>query len=363
MLIPADAQLVAGTAWLFARDEMEQSVDLLVVDEAGQVSLANLVAMGTAARNIVLVGDQMQLGQPIQGSHPAGSGISALEHLLQGAAVVPAEQGIFLSETHRMHPDLCGWVSEAIYEGRLSAHPSCANQSFCSPMEPIPRSPHLAFASTRLHTRDARSARTRRWLRSRRSGATSCAIAGVTDTASSDQITADDVLVVAPWNVQVNALRRALPAGARVGTVDKFQGQEAAVVLVSMATSAADEIPRGIGFLFSRERLNVAISRARCLGIVVASPKLLEVPCATIDELRLVNTLCHRSRLEFTRMENLIAVGLFVGAPWIIARLRRSVDPQAVILRSRALRAILKRNWTGSETALSLATGSSFRCL
>jgi len=107
------------------------------------------------------------------------------------------------------------------------------------------------------------------------------------------QITADDVLVVAPWNAQVNALRRALPEVARVGTVDKFQGQEAAVVLVSMATSAGDEIPRGIGFLFSRERLNVAISRARCLSIVLASPNLLEVPCTTVDELRLVNTLCH----------------------------------------------------------------------
>jgi len=93
--------------------------------------------------------------------------------------------------------------------------------------------------------------------------------------------------------VQVNALRRALPDGARVGTVDRFQGQEAAVVLVSMTTSAADDIPRGVSFLFSRERLNVAVSRARCLTVVLASPKLLEVPCATVEELRLVNTLCH----------------------------------------------------------------------
>ena len=270
-----------------------ESVDLLVVDEAGQVSLANLVAMGTAARNIVLVGDQMQLGQPIQGSHPAGSGISALEHLLQGAAVVPAEQGLFLAETHRMHPDLCGWVSDAIYEGRLSAHPDCANRSFCSPMEPIPRSPHLGFASARSRTRDVRSARMRRWLRSRRSGATSCAIAGVTDTASSARSQPPTFSLSRRGMFRSTRCVAPCPQSARVGTVDRFQGQEAAVVLVSMATSAADEIPRGIGFLFSRERLNVAISRARCLGIVVASPRLLEVPCARVEELRLVNTLCH----------------------------------------------------------------------
>ncbi len=91
----------------------------------------------------------------------------------------------------------------------------------------------------------------------------------------------------------MNALRRALPAGARVGTVDRFQGQEAAVVLVSMATSAAADIPRGVGFLFSRERLNVAVSRARCLALVLANPGLLEVPCTSVEELRLVNTLCH----------------------------------------------------------------------
>ena len=105
-------------------------------------------------------------------------------------------------------------------------------------------------------------------------------------------ITTEDVLVVAPWNIQVNALRRELPEGARVGTVDKFQGQEAAVVLISMATSAADDIPRGISFLFSRERLNVAISRARCLSVVLASPKLLEVSVNTMDALA-GYTLCH----------------------------------------------------------------------
>ena len=105
-------------------------------------------------------------------------------------------------------------------------------------------------------------------------------------------ITADDILVVSPYNVQVNYLRSMLPDGARVGTVDKFQGQEAPIVLVSMATSDAECLPRDIEFLFSANRLNVAVSRAQCLAIIVASPKLMETPCRTVSQLRLVNKFC-----------------------------------------------------------------------
>src|SRR5262249_10816021 len=101
-----------------------------------------------------------------------------------------------------------------------------------------------------------------------------------------------EVLVVAPYNVQVEALTAALPEGARVGTVDKFQGQEADVVVYSMASSSGDDVPRGLEFLLSRNRLNVAISRARCLAFLVASPRLLEVNCRTIEQMRLANALC-----------------------------------------------------------------------
>jgi len=106
------------------------------------------------------------------------------------------------------------------------------------------------------------------------------------------KIEIDDILVVSPYNMQVGLLADRLPTGARVGTVDKFQGQEASVVLVSMATSSAEEMPRNIEFLFSRNRLNVAVSRARCVAVVVASPALLEVPCTTIEQMRLVDTFC-----------------------------------------------------------------------
>jgi superfamily I DNA and/or RNA helicase len=102
----------------------------------------------------------------------------------------------------------------------------------------------------------------------------------------------DEILVVSPYNMQVNLLRTRLPKGARVGTVDKFQGQEAAVVLISMATSSGDDLPRQIEFLYSRNRLNMAISSAKCLAVIVASPRLLETSCSTIEQLRLVNALC-----------------------------------------------------------------------
>ncbi len=290
--IPTDAPLIGGTAFFWSKPERERSVDLMVVDEAGQVSLANLVALGTAARSIVLVGDQMQLGQPTKGVHPGGGGASALGHLLGDAAVVPPDRGIFLDETRRMHPAICRWVSEAIYDGRLLAHPSCAGQAILPA-----RTPHPAVVAAGLrfvgvdhegnsqHAPEEVEAVVAVWRDLQRHSWRDAA-------GTVRPIGAEDVLVVSPWNAQVNALRRALPSGARVGTVDRFQGQEAAAVVVSMATSGTEPIPRGTGFLFSRERLNVAVSRARCLALVVASPRLLDVPCATVEDLRLVNTLC-----------------------------------------------------------------------
>jgi uncharacterized protein len=284
--------LIAGTAWLFARPEFDQSLDTLFVDEAGQVSLANVVAMGVSARNIVLVGDQMQLGQPIQGVHPGDSGQSALEFALGDMATVPADRGIFLPVTRRMHPDVCRFISEAVYEGRLKPEDRNAAQGIIlsdeadaalrrSGISWVPvvhedcsqKSEEEATRIVELYT----SLLGQRWTN--RDGVEA-------------PIRTEDILVVSPYNMQVNLLKSVLPAAARVGTVDKFQGQEAAVVLVSMTTSTAEDVSRGLEFLYSRNRLNVAISRARCLAVVVASPALLEASCATIDQMKLVNTLC-----------------------------------------------------------------------
>ncbi len=284
--------LIAGTAWLFARLEFDQALDYLFIDEAGQVSLANVVAMGTSARNIVLVGDQMQLAQPIQGVHPGDSGQSALEFVLGELATVPADRGIFLAVTRRMHPDVCRFISEAVYEGRLEAEKGNAAQGLvlAAGADPALKASGISWVpvvhedcSQKSVEEGARilelytSLLKQRWTN--RDGVTQA-------------IGVEDILVVSPYNMQVNLLRSVLPVGARVGTVDKFQGQEAAVVLVSMTTSTAEDVSRGLEFLHSRNRLNVAISRARCLAVVVASPRLLEAPCTSIEQMKLVNTLC-----------------------------------------------------------------------
>ena len=284
--------LAAGTAWLFSDPEMDQFVDYLFVDEAGQVSLANLVAMGVSARNIVLLGDQMQLGQPIQGDHPGSSGESALEYLLDGLATIPPERGIFLATTWRMHPDVCRFISEAVYDGRLQPEPGNAQRTLILGADAHPA---LLPTGIRFITADHDGC-------GQRSEEEAAIVAALLSSllrqryrdkqGAEHPITLDNVLVVAPYNMQVNLLRKTLPEGARVGTVDKFQGQEAEAVIVSMATSSQEFMPRHMEFLYSRNRLNVAVSRARCLAVVVASPKLLEIDCSTPEQMELMNTLC-----------------------------------------------------------------------
>ena len=287
-----DFQLVAGTAWLFSRPEFDQAFDYLFVDEAGQVAVANLVAMGTSARNLVLLGDQMQLGQPVQGVHPGRSGDSSLEYLLDGTATIPADRGVFLDRTWRMHPDVCRFISEAVYDGRLHPEPSNANQRLVlrTDADPALRPTGVRFVpvahdgcTQRSDEEAARVAALYQSLVGQRY---------VDRDGEEHAMGAANVLVVAPYNAQVNRLKQVLPADARVGTVDKFQGQQAEAVIVSMTTSSGEDLPRNMAFLFSKNRLNVAISRARCLALVVASPKLLEVRCSTPEQMALANTLC-----------------------------------------------------------------------
>lgn len=288
-----DAQLIAGTAWLLAREAFDRRLDYLFIDEAGQVSLANVVAMGTSARNLVLVGDPMQLAQPIQGVHPGESGLSALQYAMHGHTTVAPERGIFLGITRRMHTDVCRFVSDAFYEGRLAPDAAAARQRvvLSSTLEAagVPAT-GIRFVPV-IHTGCSQKSA----AEAERLAELYGALLGehwIDRDGGRRVIGTDDILVVSPYNMQVALLSDALPAGARVGTVDKFQGQEAAVVLVSMTTSSAEEIPRGVEFLFSRNRLNVAVSRARCLAVEFASPKLFEVPCSTIEQMALVDTFC-----------------------------------------------------------------------
>jgi len=275
--------LVGGTVWLFACAEHDQQFDYLFVDEAGQVPLANIVAAGTAACNIVLVGDPMQLEQPIQGVHPGQSGSSAMAHLLDGLSTVPADRGIFLPVTRRLHPLKRDYISRVVYDCRLGSDKPAARQQL---LLPRPRPP-LARAGLRFagvaHTRNSQSS-------VEEGNAILDVYRALIGQSYQDRdgdqcyIGAADILVVTPYNAQVNLLTRMLPSGARIGTVDKFQGQEAPVCLISMATSNADKLPRNIEFLFSVNRLNVAISRAQALAVIFASPRLLE-------QMQLVNAL------------------------------------------------------------------------
>jgi uncharacterized protein len=283
-----DVQLVAGTAWLFARDELDSSLDYLFVDEAGQLSLADALAIGTSARNLILLGDPLQLAHVSQAVHPPGAGASVLEHLLGDHATIPRDHGLFIDETRRMHPDVCRFVSETIYEGRLASFDACGRQGLSAPGElsgtGVRYAPVVHEGNVRQSPEEARAIASH--LDSLLAGS------WVDEHGRSRPLRPQDVMVVAPYNAQVRCLREHLPAGVRVGTVDKFQGQEAVVAFFSMATSSGAELPRNVEFLFSRNRLNVAISRARCLAVLVCSPDLLHLPCRTAEQMRLVNALC-----------------------------------------------------------------------
>jgi uncharacterized protein len=295
------AQLVAGTAWLFADAGAEQALDVLFVDEAGQVALANLVAAGTSARNIVLLGDQMQLSQPVQGVHPGRSGDSVLDWLLDGAATIAPDRGIFLGTSHRMHPRVCRFISDAVYDGRLEAEEGNERQMLVldADAHPLLRSAGIVHAAIE-HQGCSQSSESEAALTAEIY--TSALRQRFTDKAGVEHLmTSANVLVVAPYNVQVNLLKRTLPADARVGTVDKFQGQEAELVIVSMTTSSEQDLPRNLEFLYSKNRLNVAVSRAKCLVIVIANPALMAIKCHTPEQMALVNTLCWVA--EYSRLE------------------------------------------------------------
>jgi predicted RecB family nuclease len=280
--------LVAGTAWLFCSEELDGKFDYLFIDEAGQISLADALAIGTCARNVVLLGDPQQLAQVSQAVHPPGAGVSVLEHLLKEDTTIPPERGLFIDETRRMHPDVCRFISQAMYEGRLESFAGCAGQGIDAPGEltgtGVRYMPVTHEGNTRSSTEEAE----------RIKGLIEDLLRGKYEKAegTTDDLEPSEIMVVAPYNAQVRCLREHLPDGVRVGTVDKFQGQEAAVCFFSMATSSGEEIPRHVEFLFSRNRLNVAVSRARCLAVLVCSPELLHIRCRNAEQMRLVNALC-----------------------------------------------------------------------
>ena len=286
--MPGSGELMAGTVYAFSHHCMENELDYLFVDEAGQVATANIVAMSRCATNLVLVGDQMQLGQPVQGTHPGLSGTSALEYLLADKSTIPPERGIFLSQSYRMHPDVCRFISDAFYNGRLTSAPVAANRTLKLTSSPLPNT-GIAVIHTDHRNCSQSSEYEAQIIKEQYE-----ALLGqkfINEDGEECFITRDDILIISPYNVQVNLLQDTIP-DAKVGTVDKFQGQEAPIVLISMATSTPDDLPRDIEFLYSKNRLNVAISRSQCLSVIVMNPRLKDVTCKTPQQMMLLNTFC-----------------------------------------------------------------------
>ena len=283
------SQVAAGTPWLWASAEAHGCVDVLFVDEAAQMSLANVLAVSQAADTVVLLGDPQQLDQPTQGSHPEGVNVSALDHVLGGHKTITRDRGLFLEKTWRLHPQICQFTSELFYENRLLPLEGLEAQQVRSRGRvqgvglrylPVPHegnqssSPEEAAVIQEVVMDILGSGTT--WI----------------DRKGHEQpIQLADILIIAPYNAQVSELQQRI-RGARVGTVDKFQGQEAPIVIYSMTTSTHADAPRGMNFLYSLKRLNVAISRARCISILVCSPALFEADCRTPEQMEMANAFC-----------------------------------------------------------------------
>ena len=285
-----DCQFISGNAWLFARDGMIGKLDYLFIDEAGQISLADAVAVAPCARNIIVIGDPLQLAQVSQGTHPYGVGLSVLEHLLGNAHTVPEDRGIFLNVTYRLHPSICTFISETIYDGRLTPGPDTGRQR-------IGEGPALGSGLRYIpiaHEGNNRESREE----AERVVELACELLNqslVDEYGRERKATASDVIILAPYNAQRRLIRKLLDArgcAVGVGTVDKFQGQEAFAVIYSMATSSDADAPRGLDFLFDKNRFNVAVSRARALPVVLCSGKLVVSRAHKLDQIRLISLFC-----------------------------------------------------------------------
>ncbi len=297
LLTRGEIDVLGGTAWLWSRPEFAKSVAVLFVDEAGQMSLANALAVTRAANSLVLLGDPQQLDQPQKGTHPEGVDVSALQHVLgPKIKTMPPERGLFLPETWRFGSAICAFTSEVFYEGRLrpTVERDLERQRLTGgPIEGaglfVVEVPHEGNRNASDEEVEAVARLVDRLLAP---GSSWVSHAGVTAS-----IAPKDILVITPYNAQLARLADCLPAGVEVGTVDKFQGREAPVVLYSMATSSPELAPRGMEFLYSLNRLNVATSRAQCAAVVVASLRLFEPDCKSPRQMQLASALCRLREL------------------------------------------------------------------
>jgi len=284
--------VIAGTPFLWAGFE-EPYVDHLFVDEAGQLSLIDTLAISSAARNLVLLGDPQQLTQPQQGLHPEGTEVSALEQVLGGAQTLPEDRGVFLDRSWRMHPEICGFVSSMYYEGRLLPRAGLERQRIDGSVRFDGAG--LSFEACPHEGNATSSPEEVAVVQGIVEELTAAGVRWTDGDGVERPLLRSDIRVITPYNRQVKLLQAAMPDLA-IGTVDRFQGQEAAVVILSMATSTAEDAPRGMEFLYSPNRFNVAVSRAKVRFIMVANPAVLTPACRTVGEMRLANGFCGYGR-------------------------------------------------------------------
>jgi len=292
------SNVVGGTSWLWSPEAAFEAVDALFIDEAGQMSLADVLAVSQAGKKLVLLGDPQQLERPTKGSHPDGAEKSALEHLLNGRKTIPADLGFLLPETWRLHPKVCQYTSEFFYDAKLRSHPISLSRVleghkwldgaglWIVPVEHEGnRNSSAEEAEVVARIVEGLLKPEVKWFRS---------------AGNPRSLKEEDILIVAPYNAQVADLSARLPK-MRIGTVDKFQGQEAPVVIYSLTTSSPEDAPRGMEFLYSLNRLNVATSRAMTTVILVGSPKLFEPECRTPRQMQLANAFCGYLEMAITR--------------------------------------------------------------
>lgn len=284
-----NGKVVGATAWLWAREDAVEKLDYLFVDEAGQMSLAMVLAASRAAKNIILLGDPQQLEQPQKGTHPEGADAAALNHVLGQHKTMPPDKGLFLGVSRRLNPKICEFTSEVYYEKRLTTFAGTEKQIISgsdkfsgSGLFYVPVA-HQGNQSKAIEEVEAIEGIVKHLLNGN--------VHWTDESGTIKKLSKLDILVMAPYNLQVEALINKLP-GIEVGTVDRFQGREAPVVIYSMASSSPDDAPRGMGFLYNPNRLNVATSRAKCICILVATPAILEPDCHSIDQMRYANGLC-----------------------------------------------------------------------
>lgn len=292
--LPPEPAVLGATVFTLVKEAYDGApFDLLVIDEAGQVSLSNLLYMSRVARNILLVGDQQQLSQPNRAAHPGESGLSCIDYVMADAPVVPPDRGVFLATSWRMPPALTQVVSDLFYAGELQA----ASANTANRVEWTGQPQGLVFEAVSHHGNSTaceeeveriavlvEQLHGQPYQRAKLVHGELELVSGV--------LTSKDILITAPYNMQVNRLQKRLGHKARISTVDKFQGQEAPVAIHSLTASDGESAPRGLDFLLDPNRINVAISRAQCLSIVVGSPELATGISTSIANIQRLSLFC-----------------------------------------------------------------------